>query len=76
MMARVDLSWEDQAGGSQSTSGMLEDRSTHGASIRLRMPVHVGCKVSIRWPKGPFTGLVRNCRKVKGDYVIGVQQID
>jgi hypothetical protein len=73
-MARAEAQWEDPTGTSRVALAMLEDISQGGAGVRLRQPINVGSKLSIKWHKEQFSGTVRHCHRDGMDYVLGVQR--
>ena len=43
----VEIRWRDRAGGEQSTTAILEDISSSGASLQVESPIPLG--VELRW---------------------------
>jgi len=75
LIARAEAAWEDQSGVLHVSAVMIEDTSRGGAGIKLKQAIDVGTKVKIKWPKEEFFGIVRHCRRLGYDYIIGVQRI-
>jgi len=73
-MARVDVLWTDEAGTPRVAPATLEDSSHGGLSMRMKNPIAVGSHVTVRWGNEQASGAITHCRKVKGDYVIGVKR--
>jgi hypothetical protein len=74
MMILLEASWQDQSGTAQKCSSRMENRSTGGACIRLRRPVHVGAKLNLRWRWEEFMGTAGYCRNDGRDYLVGIQK--
>ena len=73
-MARAEAQWEDPSGTACVALAMLEDISRGGAGVRLRQPISVGSKLSIKWHKEEFSGTVRHCHREGMEYVLGIQR--
>jgi hypothetical protein len=62
---------------SQSAStcgGMIVDFSASGIAIHIPVPVEIGCRMEIKWPRGMVIAEVRNCRRDAPDkYRIGLK---
>jgi hypothetical protein len=74
LMARVDVLWTDEGGTPRVAPATLEDKSDSGASVRLKNPIRVGSQISVKWGSEQASGTVTNCRREKGDYIIGVKR--
>jgi hypothetical protein len=74
VMIMVKASWEDQSGTLHTCSARMENRSSGGACIRLRQPVHVGAKLHLQWRWEEFKGTSRYCRSDGRDYLVGIQR--
>jgi len=74
IMARVEVSWEDQTGTTHHMIGKLEDTSRNGACIRCTEPITVGSKLKIKWHLEQFSGVSKYCRRDEEDYVLGIQR--
>ena len=73
-MARAEAQWEDPNGTARVELAMLEDISRNGAGVRLRQPIRVGSKLSIKWHKEQLSGTVRHCQREGLEYVLGIQR--
>jgi len=73
-MARAEATWVDSAGTACRIQGMLEDKSLRGACVRFKEPIGVGSSVTIKWHREEFVGIVKYCRKVASDYVVGIER--
>ena len=69
----VEVRWQDRAGKTRRTTGLLEDISPSGACLQLETPAPLG--VEIRWesPKREFTGRVLYCVYREIGYFVGVE---
>lgn len=74
LMARIDVLWADDNQVPRVAPASLEDRSQGGVSVRMQCPVSMGTHVTIKWGDQEFTGIVTNCRRNKGSYILGVQR--
>ncbi len=72
MMAKVEVMWEAKAGNPHIVPARLEDKSPHGASIRIREPIPVGFKVVIHWRTGHISGTVQYCNPQANEYILGI----
>jgi hypothetical protein len=55
-------------------SGSLEDTSASGACVRMRTPVHVGARVTIKWHREQFSAIAKNCRSEGKEYLVGMRR--
>jgi hypothetical protein len=74
LLARGEVSWQDQYGFSHDEPARIEDRSLSGVCIRVKSPIHVGSEVKVKWRWDSFSGIARYCRPDQGEYVIGIQR--
>ena len=75
LLARGEVSWEDQNGLKHDEPARIEDKSLSGLCIRVRIPIHVGSEVKVKLHWDGFSGITRYCRLDQGEYVIGIQRI-
>jgi hypothetical protein len=75
LLARGEVSWEDQNGLTHDEPARIEDKSLSGLCIRVRIPIHVGSEVKVKWHWDVFSGITRYCRLDQGEYVIGIQRL-
>jgi hypothetical protein len=69
----VDARWRDREGRARSAVANLEDISLSGACIQLDEPLDAGTRVTITYPRGEFTGVVRYCAFRQIGYFAGIQ---
>jgi hypothetical protein len=74
LLARGEVSWEDQNGFKHDEPAKIEDRSLSGLCIRVSVPIHVGSEVKVKWHWDGFSGITRYCRLDQGEYIIGIQR--
>ncbi len=74
LLARGEVSWQDQNGFTHDEPARIEDRSLSGVCIRVKMPIHIGSEVKVKWRWDGFSGITRYCRPDQGEYVIGIQR--
>jgi hypothetical protein len=74
VLTRIDVSWQDTAGIWQTLAARMEDRSTGGACIRVKLPIEAGSKVRIQSRLDDFSGTARHCRADGREFLIGIQR--
>jgi hypothetical protein len=74
VMTMVEASWQDESGALRTLPACMEVKSAGGACIRLKTPIAIGSKLSIRWRFDTFTGTARNCRSEGREYLVGIQR--
>jgi hypothetical protein len=74
IIARVEALWVDWTGNPRVAPALLEDTSASGACVRLKEPLRVGSKVTIKWRREEFTGTVKHSKKVATDYLVGIER--
>jgi hypothetical protein len=74
MWAVAEISWEDNGGTSIRVPAILEDTSRSGACIRIKRPVAIGSRLTVKWHREQFSGIARNCRRDGGDFLLGVRR--
>jgi hypothetical protein len=72
LWAVAEVCWEDQTGTPNQATATLEDTSVSGACIRLKKAITVGSTVSVKWHRGQFSAIARNCRSDGKDFLLGV----
>ena len=73
VMTRGEATWEDEAGTPCVASTTIEDRSGGGLSIRVGVPIRVGCKLKIKCLREQLSGEVINARPDKKEYILGIK---
>jgi hypothetical protein len=74
VMILVEATWEDQNGTVQSAPARMENRSAHGACIRLKARIGVGARMSIQSHREQFSGVAKYCRSDGKDFLVGIQK--
>lgn len=74
MMAVAEVRWEDQTGTRHRAAARLEDASLSGACIRVKVPLAVGSKLTVKWQWEEFAGVVRNCRGDGREFLLGIRR--
>lgn len=69
----VDARWRDKAGKSRRAVANLEDISLSGACIQLDEQIPLGTRMTITYPKGEYSGVVRYCQFREIGYFVGLQ---
>jgi hypothetical protein len=73
-MARVEVMWEDEEGTPRVAPGTLDDRSRGGMCVRMKVPIGVGSRLTIKWGNEQVSGTVVNRRLERANYVLGVKR--
>jgi hypothetical protein len=74
MWAVAEVSWNDPNGRPLRSRATIVDLSTSGACIRLKDPIRIGCRLTIRWHREQFSAIARNCRSDGMDFLLGVRR--
>ena len=74
MWAVAEITWEDDSGTSFRVPAVLEDTSRSGACVRLKRPLAVGSRITIKWHREQFPAIARNCRTDGGEFLLGVRR--
>ena len=74
ILARAEASWLDSRGTPHVAEAMLEETSPHGACLRLKEPIRVGSKITVKWMREQFSGMVRHSKREDSDYILGIQR--
>jgi hypothetical protein len=74
LWAVAEISWEDHTGTPYRAPATLEDISVSGACIRLKTPITVGSKVTVKWQREQFFAVARNCRSDGREFLLGVRR--
>jgi PilZ domain len=73
LMARVDILWMDNELTPRVAPATLEDRSRSGVSLRMKNSISLGSHITIKSGTIQYSGIVTNCRRDKGGFIIGVK---
>jgi hypothetical protein len=74
LWAVAEVIWEDQGGTPNRASATLEDTSLSGACIRLKTPIQVGSRLTVKWHREQFSAVARNCRSDGREFLLGVRK--
>ena len=74
MWAVAEVCWEDPTGKPYVVSATLEDTSPSGACIRLKTPITVGSRITVKWHREQFSAVTRNCRSDGREFLLGVRR--
>ena len=74
VMIVVEAWWADAAGKVHEARARMEDKSTGGACLRLKVPVEVAARLQVQWRFEQFSGVVKYCRAEDGEFVVGMQR--
>lgn len=74
MWAVAEITWEDDGGTSFRAPAILEDSSKSGACVRIKRPPAVGSRITVRWHRGQFPAIARNCRSDGREFLLGVRR--
>lgn len=73
-MTWVEVSWDDPSGKLQIAPARMEDKSSGGACIRIKIPIRVGSRLTVKWRFEQFSGTTKYCRSEGDEYVVGIQR--
>ena len=74
VMILVEASWLENSGTLRSVQARMENRSAHGACIRIKAKVGVGARVYIRSHREQFSGIAKYCRVDGREFLVGIQK--
>src|ERR1035438_7028349 len=74
LWAVAEISWEDHTGTPYRAPATLEDISVSGACIRLKTPITVGSKLTVKWQREQFFAVAKNCRSDGREFLLGVRR--
>ncbi len=74
VMILVEASWLENSGTLRSVTARMENRSAHGACIRIKAKVGVGARVYIRSHREQFSGIAKYCRVDGKEFLAGIQK--
>src|SRR6266850_1460810 len=74
VMILVEALWLDQSGTVQALTARMEDRSEHGACIRMKARVAVGKRLYIQSHRERFSGIAKYCRVDGKEFLVGVHR--
>jgi hypothetical protein len=72
VMILVEASWLDNSGTLRSLTARMENRSAHGACIRIKTRVGVGARLYIQSHREQFSGIAKYCRVDGKEYLVGI----
>jgi hypothetical protein len=74
VMILVEASWLDNAGTLRSMTARMENRSAHGAGIRIKAKVSVGARMYIQSHREQFSGIAKYCRVDGKEFLVGIHK--
>jgi hypothetical protein len=74
MWAKAEVSWNDQTGTPKQAPATLEDTSASGACIRVKIPITIGSKLTVKWHREQFYAVAKNCRSEGREFLLGVRR--
>jgi len=74
VMILVEALWLDQSGTVQALTARMEDRSEHGACIRMKARVAVGKRLYIQSHREQFSGVAKYCRTDGKEFLVGIHR--
>ena len=72
VMILVEASWQDNTGALRSAPARMENRSTHGACIRIKARIGVGAQMYIQSHREQFSGIAKYCRVDGKEFLVGI----
>ena len=70
----AEIVGEDADGTSFRVPATLEDTSASGACIRVRRPLAIGTRITVKWQREQFAAVAKNCRSDGRDFLLGVRR--
>lgn len=74
LWAVAEVSWQDQAGRPSRAPATMEDTSRSGACLRLKAPIQIGSRITVKWHREQFSAVAKNCRSVGKEFLLGVRR--
>lgn len=74
MWAVAEISWSDGVGTPNRASATIEDMSLSGACIRVKAPIGIGARLTVKWHREQFSAIARNCRRDGPDFILGLRR--
>jgi hypothetical protein len=74
VMILVEASWQDNSGTLRSVTARMENRSAHGACIRIKTRVGVGVRLYIQSHREQFSGIAKHCRVDGKEFLVGIHK--
>ncbi|HLV88124.1 MAG TPA: PilZ domain-containing protein [Candidatus Sulfotelmatobacter sp.] len=74
MWAVAEVSWADAEGTPNRAPATIQDMSVSGACIRLKAPIRIGSRLTVKWHREQFSAVARNCRRDGGEFLLGVRR--
>jgi hypothetical protein len=74
VMILVEASWVDNSGTLRSAPARMENRSAHGACIRIKTRVAVGARVYIQSHREKFSGIAKHCCVDGKEFLVGIHK--
>jgi hypothetical protein len=74
VMILVEASWVDNSGTVRSTPARMENRSAHGACIRIKTRVGVGVRLYIESHREKFSGIAKHCHVDGKEFLVGIHK--
>ena len=74
LWAVAEIWCDDPAGQPLRVPATLEDTSPSGACIRLKTPITVGSRITVKWHREQFSAVTKNCRTDGSEYLLGVRR--
>ena len=74
LWAVAEVWWEDPAGKPLRLPATLEDTSLSGACVRLKTPITIGSRLTVKWHREQFAAVARNCRSDGREFLLGLRR--
>ena len=74
LWAVAEVFWRGSDGAIKSAPATLEDTSPSGACVRLKTPIAVGPRLTVKWLREHFSAVARNCRSDGREFLLGVRR--
>ncbi len=74
LWAVAEVWWDDPTGKPLRSAATLEDTSLSGACLRLKTPITIGSRLTVKWHRENFSAVARNCRRDGREFLLGVRR--
>src|SRR5665811_847983 len=74
LWAVAEVWWDDPTGKPLRAAATLEDTSLSGACLRLKTPITIGSRLTVKWHRENFSAVARNCRRDGREFLLGVRR--
>jgi len=74
LWAAAEICWIDHSGTTCIAPATLHDTSPSGACLRVKKPIRIGSRVTVKWCREQFDAVTKNCRCDGWEFLLGVKR--